>query len=139
MDVEYAGGRVLEAVIRPYATRIAGEPLNQYFVMNTLEYYLEFRNPLGDENSIVAFVTNLSHHMEKEDMKESSNLVTSQIPPTIIYVPLFQYEHHNMFISVSDGRYTYNDKLQTLMYNHECLLPGFKHWIRIRVNKGCCT
>ena len=140
LDHYFKGGRVLEAVIRPYATRIAGEPVNQYFKMNTMEYYLEFKNPLGNENSIMAFVNNTVETIAPSRKQSIANLETMH-NETLIYVPKFQYEQFEVEIYVSDGTFDYNKELQTISYKHKINLPGYKHWLMVKVVQSswlCC-
>ncbi|KAG5459133.1 MAG: hypothetical protein BJ554DRAFT_503, partial [Olpidium bornovanus] len=41
----HIGGRALEAVLRPYAAKIAGDPVHMQFELETLDFLLEFVNP----------------------------------------------------------------------------------------------
>ena len=143
LNHHFKGGRVLEAVIRPYATRIAGEPVTQHFSMTSLDFTLEFKNPLGNENVIVAFVTNTVEILAP-NRKQSLNVLEDENGldvETLIYMPQYQYEHFDVEISVSDGTYTYNKEIQTISYKHKILLPGYKHWLMVKTAKQgflCC-
>jgi hypothetical protein len=59
----HSGGRALEAVVRPYAQKVAGEPLRMSFDITSRKFEFEFRH---------------------------DPLVSA---PTEIYIPDFQYPH----------------------------------------------
>ncbi|KAH6561401.1 hypothetical protein BASA83_002406 [Batrachochytrium salamandrivorans] len=93
----HAGGRALDAVIRPYAAKIAGKPLKMSFDLKSLTFELYFSTPISAaplhaSSSSTPFITE-------------------------IYVPNFHYGGPvPPDICVSDGKFTYNRKRQTLYW-----------------------
>lgn len=83
----HSGGRALEAIVRPYAQKIAGEPLRMSFDVRSRKFEFEFRQ----DSTVTA--------------------------PTEIYIPDFQYPR-GCNVTVSDGTYTLDTELQTLVYRH---------------------
>ncbi|KAI9101783.1 glycoside hydrolase superfamily [Phlyctochytrium arcticum] len=94
-DLHYIGGRALDAVIRPYVAKLAGEPLVMRFVMERLEFYLDF----------------VSH----------VNASIMEIPRTTeIFVPLYHYgAMKELDVQVSDGVWSYNPQRQTLYWRYD--------------------
>ncbi|KAJ1507489.1 hypothetical protein HMI54_004080 [Coelomomyces lativittatus] len=108
-DVKHhAGGRVLDAVIRPYATRIAGTPTHMSFDLKTLTFRLEFK----------------SHHQKLLDgdfpFESKYRMLTGELPPqsyeTVVYVPKYHYGYESIQIQVSDGVWSYYKHHQTLFW-----------------------
>ena len=99
----FAGGRALQAILRPYSVRCSGTPLVMNFDVATRRFVLEFQ-----------------HDPE----------ITSA--PTIVFVPFFQYPQTPR-VQISDGRFNLSLVTQTLEYYHDAsagqihtltLLPG---------------
>ena len=82
-----SGGRALEAVVRPYASRIAGEPLKMSFDVRHKRFEFAFRHDPAVE------------------------------APTEFYVPNYQYPQ-GVRITVSDGKFDYDQERQLLRYFH---------------------
>eukprot|EP00835_Amoeboradix_gromovi_P001212 NODE_50_length_27150_cov_0.307308.p17 type:complete len:110 gc:universal NODE_50_length_27150_cov_0.307308:15665-15336(-) len=109
--------------------------------MSTMDYYLEFRNPLGNENPLVAIITNTVEILAPS-RKQSNASIDNCHMETLIYMPLFQYEHFELNITVSDGTLNYDKEMQTISFRHKILLPGYKHWLMVKVVRNkwmCCT
>jgi len=85
----FAGGRALQAVVRPYAVRCAGTPLRMSFDLATRTFRFEFEHDPGVAGA-----------------------------PTVIFVPLFQYPQPPR-ITVSDGTTRFAMLAQTLEYRHD--------------------
>lgn len=85
----FAGGRALQAVVRPYAARCAGTPLRMSFDLATREFYFEFEHD--------------------PDVASAA---------TVIFVPFFQYPQPPR-ICVSDGTTRFAMLAQTLEYRHD--------------------
>jgi hypothetical protein len=86
----FAGGRALQAIVRPYAMRCAGMLTLMRFDLKTRRFCLEF------------------HSNER-----SSSLHA----PTVVFVPFFQYPSPPQVV-ISDGTYQLNRRTQTLEYYH---------------------
>jgi len=89
-DDIFAGGRALQAIVRPYATRCAGRLSRMDFDVKTRRFILEMHS---DDNSI-------------------------SDAPTVIFVPFFQYPAGPRVV-VSDGTYRLHCRSQTLEYYHD--------------------
>ncbi|ORY93286.1 glycoside hydrolase superfamily [Syncephalastrum racemosum] len=88
------GGRVLEAAVRPYASKVAGIPERSEFLLDSLEYRLVFQ-PKADATSELATTTE-------------------------IYVPHYHYNQaQDLDIKVSHGEYTYSPETQTLYHRYK--------------------
>lgn len=85
----FAGGRALQAVVRPYAVRCAGTPLHMSFDIAARTFRLEFED---DEDAAAA--------------------------ATVVFVPFFQYPQPPV-ICVSDGTTSFAMLAQTLEYHHD--------------------
>jgi len=87
----HSGGRGLEAIVRPYARKVAGQPLRMHFRsvrdLPTRTFEFEFRH----DPAVRA--------------------------PTVIFVPNYQYPR-GYTVEVSDGTYEVDQASQTLVYRH---------------------
>lgn len=102
------GGRALDAVIRPYPLKTAGEPLSFSFDPHTKVFKFEFRN--------------------------SEALAADDASATEIYLPRYHFGSvpgTTFVVQVSDGTYSYNADEQLLVYKH-ALLNIPKHTIVIQ-------
>ena len=88
-DDIFAGGRALQAVLRPYSVRCAGTPLEMHF--DVISRVFSFKFSHDDEITGVG---------------------------TIIFVPFFQYPEPPK-VAISDGRFTFAADKQTLEYFHD--------------------
>lgn len=94
-DELYAGGRVLDVIIRPYAVKTAGVPIRSDFDHQTLRYEYEWESNgkcLGEKGQV-----------------------------TEIFIPSYHYAAHDVQVALSGGggEYTLNRDLQTLYVRHE--------------------
>jgi len=94
----FAGGRALQAIVRPYATRCAGTLSVMRFDVKTRRFYLEFR---------------------------SNGYTGVSGTPTVVFVPFFQYPSGPQ-VSISDGTYQFDHRAQTLEYYHDTT-AGYIH------------
>ncbi|KAJ3264783.1 hypothetical protein HDU77_007632 [Chytriomyces hyalinus] len=109
----HVGGRALDAVVRPYAAKIAGVPRLNRFNLENLVYVLEFTsvyNPV---------------------LPSMEQLVTAktetQMPfITELFIPNFHYKFHNMnlVVDVSDGEWKYDEEKQSLYWMHDPLFTN---------------
>jgi hypothetical protein len=60
-DDIHSGGRALDAVVRPYAMRVAGEPLRMSFDLKTRVFEFEFRHDPAISESTEIFVPNFQY------------------------------------------------------------------------------
>ncbi|KAI8980242.1 glycoside hydrolase superfamily [Pilobolus umbonatus] len=102
-DHLYDGGRVLEAVLRPYASKIAGIPTFSEFDLAQLQYTFIF-TPFTEEEAKQMEVKYQSSH----DMA----CVTE------IFVPYFHFGNQLLDISVNVGECEYNQTKQTLYHSY---------------------
>ncbi|KAL2915197.1 hypothetical protein HK105_205304 [Polyrhizophydium stewartii] len=100
----HAGGRALDAVIRPYAAKIAGTPLRMRFDLRTLEFEFFFSTPVLTSEADLA----------RAAAAARSSPVAST---TEIFVPSFHYGAlAQPGVTVSDGSWTYDRMRQTLVW-----------------------
>ncbi|CAG8542007.1 1638_t:CDS:2, partial [Racocetra fulgida] len=87
-ESHHTGGRVLDAVLRPYAAKICGIPHTMAFNIKTKEFTFIFTNYPA------------SQRIENTDV-----LIVA--PETEIYIPSYHYKKLNLDIRVSDGDWRY--------------------------------
>ncbi|CAG8592840.1 3277_t:CDS:10 [Paraglomus brasilianum] len=113
----HIGGRVLDAVLRPYASKVPGIPQVTHFNLQTLEYKFQFTNyPQG------------THPF--------SSVSPSPLPsPEVeIYIPNYHYKQLHLDIRVSDGDWRYVRSRQTLYWRvKDWTTEGIEHSLRIRI------
>ncbi|KNE57581.1 hypothetical protein AMAG_03273 [Allomyces macrogynus ATCC 38327] len=124
-DVKHhVGGRVLDAVIRPYAPRIAGTPTRMEFDLKTLAFHLEF----------VAHQVKLQRDaMTAAYFKWLPSDLPAQCYETVIYVPNYHYAYETLVVDVSGGMWAYYKRHQTLVWRIFDPTPGVTHWLRMGV------
>ncbi|TPX35882.1 hypothetical protein SmJEL517_g01818 [Synchytrium microbalum] len=83
---EHKGGRALDAVIRPYASRIPGTPIMMSFNRHSKGFYLEIKPGVVEGASV-----------------------------TDIFIPSFQF-YDGIRVEVSSGTWEYREDLQTLYW-----------------------
>ncbi|KAF9290114.1 hypothetical protein BGZ88_007486 [Linnemannia elongata] len=159
--IEHIGGRALDAVVRPYAAKVAGEPLSSNFDFNTLQYTFRYCNytetpvPLvhvsNPEQSSRSFggssdsLESSSSENNKDGdlspatyLEQSSDLFGHPSEGTVlmfeteVFIPSFHYDDTGLEILVSDGDWRYVKERQTLYYRHKDMEPGAVHTIRIK-------
>ena len=102
-DPVYNGGRALPAVVRPYARKVAGTPLNMHFDLQSRIFTFSFRS-------------------EQMKIREAA---------TEIFVPLYQYpDGINFDLSRGLKLMYYSESSQTLAFSHNG--PGVVHYITVR-------
>ena len=112
-ETSNSGGRVLEAIIRPYAAKIAGELQLTKFDYNKKVYILKFKTP----------------DVIRQTQSAAKLAVGPQITrQTEIFVPEYHFNQHengddehpckSIEIIVSDGQFYYDFDKQTLYYWH---------------------
>ncbi|KAG0315162.1 hypothetical protein BG000_005276 [Podila horticola] len=160
--VAHIGGRALDAVVRPYAAKVAGEPIACEFDFTTLQYTFRFSNYVQTPVPIVHVSTpeQLSRGfasvssdalvtVESLDTNEQIGESTAWFghPPegtpmafeTEIFIPSYHYDDTGLEILVSDGDWRYVKERQTLYYRHQNMQPGAVHSVRIKPVTGPLT
>lgn len=112
-DELYEGGRALAAVIRPYATKIAGLPIESTWDSKNFVFTFKFANSVP--------------------FQSSDGRARAEARKTEIFVPKYQFgpAYAGLRIDVSDGTYELDVKNQTLYYTPEKTQLGYPHIIRI--------
>ncbi|KAJ3354594.1 hypothetical protein HDU83_005045 [Entophlyctis luteolus] len=133
-DGNHDGGRALDAVIRPYAAKVAGIPTVSKFRLKKLEYRLEFTTNYDSQSASAhrEFFTTPASAWDKRYVSE-------------IFVPNFHYQltlpssldnsegnfeddpeeiRAQLIVKVSDGEWVYDQKRQTLQWHYD---PTFKN------------
>ncbi|CAG8441294.1 4032_t:CDS:10 [Acaulospora colombiana] len=109
------GGRVLDAVLRPYASKFPGIPQTMTFNLKTKEFNFKFVNFPHDDD----------------------NLSKSVAPEAEIFIPTYHYKKLALDIRVSDGDWRYVRNGQTLYWRvKDWSTEGLVHSLRIRVIDG---
>ncbi|CAG8464688.1 11322_t:CDS:10 [Ambispora leptoticha] len=113
----HIGGRVLDAVLRPYAAKIAGEPGSMVFNLKNLEFTFQYNNYSSSTHPIYQHGNN--------DLAP---------PETEIFIPNYHYKQRYLDIRVSDGDWRYVKSRQTLYWRvKDWKTPGLKHTLRVSV------
>ncbi|KAJ9089293.1 hypothetical protein DSO57_1014428 [Entomophthora muscae] len=95
----HKGGRCLGAIARPYAAKVAGQPLHTSFDLATMEFHLEFAS---------APPPPATGKVSSDDIRMWRQ--------TEIYLPSFHYKRQKLLVDLSDGAWRYVPELQTLYY-----------------------
>ncbi|CAG8433715.1 11275_t:CDS:2 [Ambispora gerdemannii] len=113
----HIGGRVLDAVLRPYAAKIAGEPESMVFNLKNLKFTLQFKNYSASTHPI--------YQAGNNDLAP---------PETEIFIPNYHYKQRYLDIRVSDGDWRYVKNRQTLYWRvKDWKTPGLIHTLRVSV------
>ncbi|KAF9353734.1 hypothetical protein BGX26_008506 [Mortierella sp. AD094] len=154
----HIGGRALDAVVRPYAAKVAGEPISTEFDLATLKYTFRFCNYLHTPVPVVhvsspemgrsTATSSDSYDSSSSTLNSRRNLYSNPEknsefighPPegtamafeTEIFIPSYHYEEAEIEILVSDGDWRYVKERQTLYYRHKELKPGAVHSVQIK-------
>ncbi|CAG8699606.1 86_t:CDS:2 [Acaulospora morrowiae] len=111
----HAGGRVLDAVLRPYAAKFPGIPQTMTFNLETKEFIFKFTNFPSSQPINSDF----------------SNIVAPEVE---IFIPNYHYRKSGLDIRVSDGDWRYVRSGQTLYWRvKDWSTEGLVHSLRIRV------
>lgn len=97
----YKGGRILDALIRPYATKVAGVPLSTNWDRRHGEFRFTWMN-------------------------RSSKSVVSEF-----FFPKYIFEGRNVLIELSDGTWRLDTEKETLFVTHYQRALGYEHTLRI--------
>lgn len=116
----WKGGRCLDVLVRPYASKIAGIPLSTKWNPKTLHFKFRFANRTRSQVANLSSIDGVQVGGEKSRVTE-------------IFLPKYHYEGKMIGVQVSDGQWELNEESQSLYVLHENLTPGFKHWVEIVV------
>ncbi|KNC98302.1 uncharacterized protein SPPG_06696 [Spizellomyces punctatus DAOM BR117] len=116
----HVGGRALDAVIRPYAAKIAGEPITMRFNLKTLEFKLVFTTDGYNPATVLA-------RQDKAELTKSGGAVDevagqwdSLAYVTEIFIPSYHYgDMNHLSVEVSDGEWKYVRERQTLYWCYD--------------------
>ncbi|KAF1806066.1 glycoside hydrolase superfamily [Mucor lusitanicus] len=98
----YDGGRVLEAVLRPYASKVAGTPTSSEFDLDNQKYTFSF----------IPFTSEEISKLQQEGYSTSDKLASV----TEIFVPYFHFGGKPLEIQTNAGECDYNEEKQTLYH-----------------------
>ncbi|KAG0327413.1 hypothetical protein BG000_000965 [Podila horticola] len=158
----HVGGRALDAVVRPYAAKVAGEPISTEFHLATLQYTFRFCNYIQPPVPIVQVSTPEDHRESDTTLASMGGPLDAVIdslrvgspasqtpswcghPPegmitafeTEIFIPSYHYDDVGLSIEVSDGDWRYVKERQTLYYRHRDTKPGAVHSVLIKPLTG---
>lgn len=94
----HEGGRALDAVVRPYATKISGIPRRMRFDYKTRDFFLSFAEAPANAGS-----------------QDSKNLHRT----TELFIPSYQYGGQEVCVTVSDGTFKYDTRNQSLYWVYD--------------------
>ncbi|CAO1626125.1 unnamed protein product [Sympodiomycopsis kandeliae] len=112
-DDLYRGGRCLDAIIRPYAVKTAGVPVESSW--DRYSGVFEYK-----------FVESVRFHELTDDSTGNQE--------TELYIPKYHFQGRKLNIQISDGEYTLDVQNQTLIYKPQVRSVGTKHTIRISIS-----
>jgi len=106
-DNVHSGGRGLPAVVRPYASRISGVPLEMKFVAAKKLFKLKYDSS-----------TNMKRQIQSHE--------------TVVFVPQYQYGGNveKIDITVTDGRWRMDVDRQSIIWDHDELVDIHEMTIR---------
>ncbi|KAJ1322981.1 glycoside hydrolase family 5 C-terminal domain-containing protein [Microdochium nivale] len=103
-DPTYTGGRALDVIIRPYAAKIAGEPLRTSWDERTLRFELEWEEARQSSTS---------------SPRGLLDALEDKAHQTEVFMPAYHYAGKKLAVSVSGGAdWSYNAAQQTLYVRH---------------------
>ncbi|KAF7731799.1 hypothetical protein EC973_008314 [Apophysomyces ossiformis] len=98
------GGRVLDAALRPYASKIAGTPESSEFNMDMLEYTLVF--------------TPFSESEIKQLVQEGYETNAEHALQTEIFIPHYHFKDAQLDVQVSHGKWDYVTDKHTVYHRY---------------------
>ncbi|KAF9899697.1 hypothetical protein EC991_008437 [Linnemannia zychae] len=152
--VAHVGGRALDAVVRPYAAKVAGEPISTDFDLATLQFTFRFCNYLqspiptvqvsSPEKQLQRLISNTANNsnpspdstLDSQWYGHPPENDTTMAFDTEIFIPSYHYDEARLEICVSDGDWRYVKERQTLYYRHKDMKPGAVHSVLIKVVGG---
>ncbi|KAK8075962.1 hypothetical protein PG994_003234 [Apiospora phragmitis] len=120
-DELYRGGRVLDVIIRPYAAKVAGTPVQSEWDHRTLRYSMVWRTT----------TTSLTNNNNKNDNKKARL--------TEIFLPDYHYAAHELDIAASHGLEWTLDRARQTLYvqsihpDAEAYAAAGLHWVLVEI------
>jgi hypothetical protein len=126
------GGRILPAIVRPYAAKTAGIPLRFRYEMTTGEFEYEWSNPTGSGSDREA-VSQDSASVELPPIAAHTELSSRE---TEIFVPSMITEGRKLIVRGLDAAdaWVYDKSRQTLFVLTDSATPGRRHHIEVSLN-----
>jgi hypothetical protein len=94
----YSGGRALEAVVRPYAMRVAGKPLRMSFDLKSREFEFEFKHDSAISESTEIFVPNFQYPEGYEVEVSDGKYEINQALQRMYFLPGISTDRHRIQI-----------------------------------------
>ncbi|KXJ86560.1 hypothetical protein Micbo1qcDRAFT_236874 [Microdochium bolleyi] len=120
-DEMYAGGRALDVVIRPYAAKIAGEPLRTSWDARTLRFELEWeevRHPAAPTSAAASSGAGTPRKGGGTEPAPKGRALLDALQDrahqTEIFIPAYHYAGKKLVVRVNDADWSYNPAQQTL-------------------------
>lgn len=120
------GGRILDAIVRPFPAKTAGIPLKFEYEMNTGEFTFEWCNP--DPKS-----TTTSGEISNPPLNGMAPLLAKE---TEIFVPSSIANERDVIVEgleASDSHHYDHDRQTLYIVTADCKTPGKRHRVRVRV------
>ncbi|KAK6852268.1 glycoside hydrolase family 5 [Apiospora arundinis] len=130
-DELYRGGRVLDVVIRPYAAKVAGTPVQSEWDHRTLRYSMVWRTG--------ATATTGTSTSTSTALTPSTSSSGSKARLTEIFVPDYHYASHELDVAVSHGlEWTLDRERQTLYVRSahadaDAYAAAGLHWVLVEI------
>lgn len=106
-DEVYKGGRAIDVVVRPYAAKIAGEPVRTSWDPRTLRFELVW--------STAGSASSGSGSKEADGRKKGLlDELADKAHQTEIFLPAYHYAGKKLLVKVNDADWSYNAGQQTL-------------------------
>ncbi|KAG8901460.1 hypothetical protein FRB99_005289 [Tulasnella sp. 403] len=129
------GGRILHAVVRPYAAKVAGIPIRCHYEMSTGCYEFDWANPTGESIDYSTSSASPNPSVEKPPLDLHASTPARE---TEIFVPLYISKGRRVLVEYSSSTnpqaecdWRYDPKRQTLFVLQEDSTPGAVHRIRV--------
>lgn len=125
-DELYRGGRVLDVIIRPYAAKLAGTPVQSEWDHRTLRYSM-------------VWSTNATAATAATGPKASSSSPEPKARQTEIFLPNYHYAAHELDVAVSHGlEWTLDRERQTLYIRSthadiDAYVAAGLHWALVEI------
>ncbi|KAK7937216.1 uncharacterized protein PG986_014084 [Apiospora aurea] len=125
-DELYRGGRVLDVIIRPYAAKVAGTPVQSEWDHRTLRYSMVWRTSASTSTSTATTT-----------MAQNSDSKKARL--TEIFLPEYHYAAHELNVATSHGlEWTLDHERQTLYVQSthkdtEAYVAAGLHWCIVEI------
>ncbi|KAK8091462.1 glycoside hydrolase superfamily [Apiospora hydei] len=126
-DELYRGGRVLDVIIRPYAAKVAGTPVQSEWDHRTLRYSMVWRTSASTSTSTATPITTV-----KDNDSKKARL-------TEIFLPEYHYAAHELDVATSHGLEWTLDRARQTLYvqsthkDTEAYVAAGLHWVLVEI------